>query len=303
MKTAILLGAGASKSEGAPLQHELFREYFKSESFRNSFAEMDRELATFFLMMFGIDVDHADPERTLFPTFEEALGLLDLAERRRESFPDFSLENIACNSNRIGFMRQYLVLLMARVIHDKLGHAQRYHSELVRSLANNGQVNDTFFISTNYDILIDNALAALGSDQTIDYGVEFTNYRTADGWQRPEAGAVRLYKLHGSLNWLLCPTCNTLTLTPREKGVIRLLTDFARAKCQRCETVLVPVIVPPTYFKDTSNLFLSIVWHKADLALAEVDHLVVCGYSFPDADIPLEAGAAEWPWSACCNCL
>jgi hypothetical protein len=31
--TAIFLGAGASKAEGAPLQGELFREYFSSKLF------------------------------------------------------------------------------------------------------------------------------------------------------------------------------------------------------------------------------------------------------------------------------
>ena len=49
--TAIFLGAGASKAEGAPLQGELFREYFSSVLFKNSHEDMDRELATFFQEM------------------------------------------------------------------------------------------------------------------------------------------------------------------------------------------------------------------------------------------------------------
>ena len=52
--TAIFLGAGASKAEGAPLQGELFADYFTSADFRNSKAKMDRELAAFFLEMFGL---------------------------------------------------------------------------------------------------------------------------------------------------------------------------------------------------------------------------------------------------------
>jgi hypothetical protein len=52
--TAIFLGSGASKAEGAPLQGELFRDYFSSDLFRNSRDEMDRELSTFFLKMFRI---------------------------------------------------------------------------------------------------------------------------------------------------------------------------------------------------------------------------------------------------------
>jgi hypothetical protein len=52
---AIFLGAGASKAEGAPLQGELFRDYFSSDVFKRSHDNMDRELATFFLEMFQID--------------------------------------------------------------------------------------------------------------------------------------------------------------------------------------------------------------------------------------------------------
>ena len=77
--TAILLGAGASKAEGAPLQGELFHDYFSSPSFRKSHARMDRELADFFSDMFHIDVKRGDVSRITFPTFEEVLGLADLA--------------------------------------------------------------------------------------------------------------------------------------------------------------------------------------------------------------------------------
>jgi hypothetical protein len=60
--TAIFLGAGASKAEGAPLQGELFRDYFSPDIFKSSHDNMDRELATFFLEMFQIDVDREDTE-------------------------------------------------------------------------------------------------------------------------------------------------------------------------------------------------------------------------------------------------
>ncbi len=50
--TAIFLGAGASKAEGAPLQGELFQDYFSSPLFKHSHDSMDRELTDFFLEMF-----------------------------------------------------------------------------------------------------------------------------------------------------------------------------------------------------------------------------------------------------------
>ncbi len=289
MKLAIILGAGASASEGAPIQSNLFRDYFKSIKGSNTIMhEMDRELVTFFDLIFGIDVDHDNLDNVEFPTFEEALGILDLAERRKESLKEFDLENIAANSNRIRFIRQYLVLLMAKIIHEKLISSRGYHNTLVEKLKSIDQLKNTVFISTNYDILIDNALISLYPEYSLDYGVDFTNFDKNNSWKRPEKNLIQLYKIHGSLNWLYCPTCNRLTLTPKEKGVIRLLTDFSNSTCKTCESVIVPIIVPPTYFKDMSNIFLSLVWHKSEMSLTDVDHIVFCGYSFPDADIHIK---------------
>ncbi len=49
-----------------------------------------------------------------------------------------------------------------------------------------------------------------------------------------------------------------------------------------------PIIVPPTFYKDLSKVFLNQVWNKAEIELLEVDHLIFCGYSFPDADIHIK---------------
>ncbi len=288
MKTAIFLGAGASASEGAPTQNTLFRDYFIKIQGYHQQGDMERELATFFLSMFHIDVDNSDLMSISFPTFEEALGILDLAERRKETFKDFDLENIAVNSNRIRFIRQYLIMLMAKIIDEKLLASKGIHATLVDNLKSSNLLKDTVFVSTNYDILIDNALTALYPDIMLDYGVDFTNFNEPNGWIKPDDNATRLYKIHGSLNWLYCPTCNHLTLTPKEKGVIRLLTNPRDALCPDCESLIIPIIVPPTYFKDMSNVFLSTIWNKAEHALRNVDHIIFCGYSFPDADIHIK---------------
>lgn len=290
MKTAIFLGAGASAAEGAPLQSNIFKDYFKSIQGNLVRHKMEKELAIFFRLVFSIDVNNDDLDRATFPTFEEVLGVIDFAEKRRESLRRFPLENISHNSYKISRIRQYLVLLMAKIIHDKLIVSTGIHNLLVRNLYKNDLLKDTVFITTNYDILIDNALSALYRDHQLllDYGVEFTNYRRSDEWKSPDNNAVKLFKLHGSLNWLFCPTCNELTLTPKEKGVIRLLTDFGSSLCIECNSVMVPIIVPPTFIKDMSNVYLGIVNNKAEISLRNVEHLIFCGYSFPDADMHIK---------------
>ena len=289
--TAIFLGAGASCAEGAPSQTQLFAEYFSSDAFKQSQDDMDRELATFFLEMFQIDVDHGNTRNIRFPTFEEVLGLTDLAIMRKEAFKHFDIENRAVNSGRLRFIAQYLVFLVAKVLDDKLQDRAVLHRGLVAALREADELRKVVFVSTNYDILIDNALTEEHAHGTnLDYGVDFRNFERQDDWRRPNINRrVSLFKPHGSLNWLFCPTCNELEITPKEKGVVtRLISDFTNAVCPLCESVYMPLIVPPTFYKDLNNVFLSTIWNKTDIALRKVQHIVFCGYSFPDADIHIK---------------
>lgn len=89
--TAIFLGAGASKTEGAPLQGELFKEYFSSADFRKNI-KMNRELSAFFSEMFKLNVKDRTLTNGSFPTFEEVLGLTDLAILRKEAFRHFDID-------------------------------------------------------------------------------------------------------------------------------------------------------------------------------------------------------------------
>lgn len=295
MTTAIFLGAGASASEGAPVQNKLFQDYFKLCRARGNFgsSDMEKQLASFFLSMFDIDVKNGNLDKIVFPTFEEALGILDLADARNESFKDFSNVNIASNSGRLKFLRLYLTLLMAKTIHEKLQNSKRIHRTLVDNLLKLDLLENVFFLSTNYDILIDNALTNLYSRGiSLDYGVDFANFNEPDAWTMPTENSIKLFKIHGSLNWLYCPTCNNLRLTPKEKGVIKLLKEDSysskTAVCKKCKTIYSPIIVPPTFYKDFSNVFLNLVWNKSEQGLLNAKHLIFCGYSFPDADMHIK---------------
>lgn len=283
IKTAIFLGGGASAAEGAPVQSELFRDYWKLVRQKPELVDptMLRELEDYFGEVFGLEIRGAEPDAVLFPTFEEALGVLDLAVRRRETLKHYDLENISRDSNRIGFIRQYLVLLMAAVLDHPAGSSKALHRRLLENLRQEDALADTVFLTTNYDLLLDRALAALPGYEP-DYG--FSGLMAGKG--RPANGrTVELYKVHGSLNWLFCPACNAVDVTLREAGAARLLTGSRHSHCEACHSVVQPVIVPPTFFKDLSNVFLGVVWHQAERRLQEAGKVIFCGYSFPDADL------------------
>jgi NAD-dependent SIR2 family protein deacetylase len=289
-KTAIFLGAGASTAEGAPLQKDLFKAYFGSDSIDRR-STIYKRVSNFFHEIF--DVDWSKPINAIkFPTFEEALGILDLSEMRRESFrafedsgalPDMKqVQSIQGNSSaEPQLIRLYLILIMAKAINDGLRKKEKRqfpHQKLINNLETKRLLNKTIFVSTNYDLLIDLAL-----QWQIDYGVEFSGAHKF-GSLRAVENAVPIFKLHGSLNWLYCPVCNNLN-SWESKAVLSLMKpDRPITRCGFCASVMSPVIVPPTFYKDMSRVFLSSIWNRAENALREVDHVIFCGYSCPDAD-------------------
>src|SRR5258708_3581966 len=78
---AVFLGAGASAAEGAPTQANLFRDYFGKYRHLYTPAEqgptIDSYLIPFFQTFFNINVDGNNLTTVQFPTFEEALGVVE----------------------------------------------------------------------------------------------------------------------------------------------------------------------------------------------------------------------------------
>lgn len=277
IEDVIFLGAGASASEGAPVQKDLFSEFFRSEGPQPRNAQGLERLSRFFRHFFGIDIG-AGLADVVFPSFEEAFGVLEIAIDRGESFKGYSSSSAAPDVQKA---REDLIFLIALVLNRTLMAPKGHHRTLVQRLKDEGRLSSTAFISLNYDLLIDNALTELHPGFDLDYGVEFTNYTRERDWRLPRRTlSVFLYKLHGSLNWLYCPTCVSLTLTPRASRLVE-----EPVACLECGMPTAPIITPPTYLKGVQNFFLHQIMRKAEGALKEAKRIIFCGYSFPDADL------------------
>ncbi len=285
-ENVIFLGAGASAAEGAPLQRDLFREYYAAR--RNGTLEtldyqVPSELIRFFKLAFGMDLNAETPDKANQPTLEEVLGIIETALTRSESFKGFG---IMPNDPKLQQVREQLILLIGAILGVPRARPG-YHRKLVRSLAKADWLLNTAVVSLNYDIYMDNAVlnARDEFDIDLDYGTDFANFDHHDDWARPRPErSFPFYKLHGSLNWLYCPRCTALTLTPKVKGV---LSRRQKGRCA-CDEQLVPIIVPPSFFKVMSNFHLQSVWRKTEQALAAAKRIVFCGYSLPDADIHIK---------------
>mgnify|MGYP000106138109 CR=1 FL=1 len=293
MDICIFLGAGASAAENLPIQNELFSNYFKNTLPLHPESDMNIKLREFFKEFFYIDVLNENIDNINFPTFEEVLGILDMAEQRRESFKNFGTDTYNNQNDSINLLKQYLILLTANSINNASKASNKYHELLLSNLLKMNQLLNTTFISVNYDIHIDNTISKLYDKDKmpvmLDYGVDFANFNYKNStWLKPTGQTIKLYKIHGSLNWLYCPVCSSLTLTPYEGGVMRILNNQDEATCLNCNQYTIPIIVPPTYFKNMSNVYLSSVWNKAEASLRKSDVIIFCGYSFPEADMHIK---------------
>ncbi|RLG10554.1 MAG: hypothetical protein DRN64_02745 [Thaumarchaeota archaeon] len=285
-KEVIILGAGASKSEGAPLQNELFKEFFEyyKQVLKGKEGSLPKKqeklIIEYFKKFWGIDIENFQNQDVEFPTFEECLGILDLAYYRGESFKGYP-------KKKIEQIRNALIFLIAKVLDEKLQGKIIHHKELVKRLKKEENLRQIAFLSLNYDIIIDNVLVNLYPEFHLDYGIDFINFERENDWKRPNKNkAVLLLKIHGSLNWLYCPTCNHIELTPRKKEAIKAF--YKAKKCSECKTPMEPVIIPPTFYKEMTNPFIQKVFLKADKVLRSAERIFICGYSFPDADLHIK---------------
>jgi len=277
----IILGAGASKADGAPVQNDIFREYVKLYRKGNFHNDSCPNVNSFLKNFFGIDVNEVDlksVDKLPFPTFEEVLGIIEMADIRNEYFK----ENLKKKQSLMN-MKRCIIELIAIILEKSLStdREKRNHYHLASRLEEAGTLQDTTFISFNYDIIIDNVLMKyLSRHYNVDYGLDpEPHFR--------DENAIKLYKLHGSLNWLFCPYCSSLNYGSSEKTAVKHLYNHGEmCRNWECESKdLEPLIIPPTYFKSMGNYYIQKVWKEADHALQKAHEVYLCGYSLPEADI------------------
>ena len=105
---------------------------------------------------------------------------------------------------------------------------------------------------------------------------------------------IKLLKLHGSINWLVCPNCKRIYVDYDDNiAIYELSTERI---CPQCEKIFdekenIPqmhsILIMPTFLKDLNNLQLRNIWHNAFIDLTEAGKVVFIGYSFPDADFEM----------------
>jgi hypothetical protein len=302
MSVVYVLGAGASKAviPDAPLMAQLLPEALKILKQPNysedNWGRRVRRTNGFFNDFYKLNLDtleiNPDALPETFPNLEDILTQLD--DAIIEDRPLSRRYDLPC----LRRLREDLVFAICEVLRKKLDSVEVSDRDLMQRFKAHLERNDCCIISLNYDIIVDNALSMPLPAKRIDYGLSVRYAR--EKYNRPreyqllneQDRITPLYKLHGSLNWLYCPSCQQLDVTIGEKGVHYIYeegrdeegSDFA---CPDCQGRYDPLIITPTLLKTYDNILLREVWRQAEDKVSRADEVVFIGYSLPDADVLL----------------
>jgi len=138
---------------------------------------------------------------------------------------------------------------------------------------------NTSIITTNYDGCVDEAILKNGIHLKGTIGSES---------EENNADAVQLIKMHGSINWAYCDSCQDV----REFDLLELKETYEKDKlsypvmgiCKNCGGLRRPLLVPPLSFKFLMFPNLIDIWNSASQSIEEADYLIIVGYSFSEAD-------------------
>lgn len=292
-----VLGAGASYVHGAPLLDELLPRAFGIRAQRRA-----RQLVV--VARFLEDVFLCGPRvrgaTARFPSLVDALSVVDMALDRKENLAD------RYDEARLREVRASLEYAIFHVLEYTLsGGGRARRSQATRDLVRRLDPASSVILSFNYDVIVDIALSmrhqrafrfdrgdvemlSAGDLAEIDYGVHFANVDP----RSLSPHAFRLFKLHGSFNWLLSRRTGDLYFGGMQKAVgpvLRRDRDAGQAGnlWRAYESIgnLQPVMVTPTHLKDLRNVHLAGVWRRAEEAVRAARRITFIGYSLPGDDL------------------
>jgi NAD-dependent SIR2 family protein deacetylase len=302
-KTVFILGAGFSFEAGAPTQNQLVKKIFEIN--RNN-SSVKKELD--FFKKFLTDTLNI-PE-----VFHDRVSLEDVfTPIDRCAFDNISFRNV--DRKQLIQISEVTNFLIGETLNKILiGPPANYINVFARYLVSLSSARQNFnyrkydpvsVISTNWDILLDNAIKQEIDNNyhkrgVVDYCCYISSYRKNDESIKPGLEMlglggfnVKLLKVHGSLNWLQCPKCLRLYVEFFSK--IATLRKEKRKKCIHCTEnfgnlsahILETNMIMPSFLKDLSNPQYKIIWQNAGIEISEAKKIVFIGYSLPQADFEM----------------
>ena len=221
------LGAGATIAVApkAPLNDNLLEVAFGDASYAE--VQEEKDLIQEFSSKIFFNGD-----RTKMPRPEDILSFIDYNLHKKTFYlKDYSYEDLKMIRNAID--RIIAVVLKTTLTNLKSNITDKF----VRKLTPQDVI-----ISTNYDIVADNAL--FNELKNTNYGSRLRKNilpvpgagNTVRAGNMPflaniNEGKIPLLKIHGSLNWLYCPKCDEIDITIGQKGAADYLGNGYDLRC------------------------------------------------------------------------
>jgi len=286
-ENVFILGAGASRKAGAPLMKEFLdsaEDLLKKGKIGDAKGDFELVFRAFESLKMAAAKAQMDFENveSVFAAFEMAklLGRLD----------DLGEEDL----NRLpSAMRRVIFTTLEERIKLPVSHqhprAPSPYEEFVELVRKIGAESTVSIITFNYDLCLD--LALLQKRIEIDYCLDPTD----------RSGGIKYIKLHGSLNWGRCSSCNKIVPwllqdffgnfhwniygDDTKEVSFHLASLFKEFKhCDKKGVVLEPIIVPPTWNKGQHHEELREVWKAGAAELSNAENIFIIGYSLPETD-------------------
>jgi hypothetical protein len=293
-RTAVFMGAGASKAFGYPLTGELFPAIRADLRKRVAFEGIPPRSKNDELMKLLRRLLPGFLTEDRLPYITDVLSLIDYS---------LLVSNAAIARANTQDLLRFRILLEEAIFHALWWPYDPFDpphllERMVKWLRKNGQTKgrQIGLISTNYDIAIEDLLfhAYRGSYARIaekfDFGMA---WRTPWGRYvtRPRNPDLCVYKLHGSLNWLRCDLCEhiyvNITGSIAHQAFRRQLDDYNKCHCEHGP--LRAVLVAPSLVRDVRDANLLEIWKAALEYLRVADEWIIIGYSFPVEDISIRS--------------
>lgn len=292
MSTVVIFGAGATKACGGPMTNEILVDAFRERDHiqREDFLDL---LDQFLIQNFHLPSNAPARRQEDYPGLPLLLSLLDTAIDRRHAL------RAGWGPDRLVDVRDALEYVIFALLDHRLRSISTNHYLRFMELLQSAPAEEPTFISLNYDLIADNALIKRG-EKTGHVGVPDYGCDVATPAYRSLPRSGKLFKLHGSLNWLYCPGCHRLDVGVSEAGRMFKVLDtlyqeeYNRledryscmgAACRECGANVRPVMVTPTYLKDYRNPHISRTWYEAERTLRRADRVIFVGYSLPEDDL------------------
>lgn len=300
------MGAGASASEGVPLQKDIMSALFSGADDELNSSDAIKLIREFIEENFDVS------DGSSYPTLEAIFGYLDYFITKQEALGH------KYSSETIREIREALIQSIHHVIASNCSQGEVY-KKFWKSVDDHNR--NISVVTMNYDTLIDEAFDFLYSKRAyIDYCLDLMNYHHMDDidafnwWDNPREPIhvygdetpvpIKLLKIHGSLNWKFCNCCNQTLLTPWDTKIDLTSMGFKRYIYPSCESpdtqvfdLLCPYdgnrfqtcIVPPSHIKNLAHPVTNKLIDEAATEIRKSRKLVFIGYSFPEADVHIKA--------------